>query len=113
MVAGAGGKGTEEEGKRFFCSLVLLSVLHIPGSGVVAFVLTPWFLPSAVPGALGKVPKDPQMDPALLGQGVSGPAMDLCEFAVEESKTLINLGNTPGMFNPKGGEGIGAGIYLF
>lgn len=102
------GRGRRRKGRGF-----LLSVLHIPGSGAVAFVLTPWFLPSVVPGALGKAPKDPQMDPALLGQGVSGPAMDLCEFAVEERKTLINLGNTPGMFNPKGGEGIGAAIYLF
>lgn len=102
------GRGRRRKGRG-----CLLSVLHIPGSGAVAFILTPWFLPSAVPGALGKAPKDPQTDPALLGQGVSGPAMALCECAVEERKTLINLGNTPGTFNPKGGEGIGAGIYLF
>lgn len=41
------------------------------------------------------------------------PCLDLCEFAAEERKTLVNLDNTPGMFSPKGGEGIGWGVYLF
>lgn len=82
MVVG-GGKGTEEEGKRLF-SLCFCSL------GCTSQALEGWLLSRhpgpflAVPGALGKGPKDPQLDPALLGQWVSSPAMDLCEFAVEE-----------------------------
>lgn len=58
------GRGQRRKGRAVF-SLVLLSVLHMPGSGGVALILTPWSLPSAVPGALGEGPKDPQVDLAL------------------------------------------------
>lgn len=87
-----------------------LGLLHIPGSGGINFILTP-LVPS-----IRRVGKGSQGPPD--GSGSAGlvgvkPCLDLCEFAAEERKTLVNLNNTLGTLSAKGGEGIGWGVYLF